>query len=230
MLGGFGASLFGRMTNAETTATTHTAATGTVHGAVSAATANQIIVRDANARALVADPPVSDDSGLIATTKWVNDNVSGGSVTNIITGVGLTGGPITTTGTIDLADTAVTPGTYTVVTLTVDQQGRLTSASSGSAITSVGGSAPVVSSGGSTPSISMVAATASVPGHATAAQITKLNAIEALAAVNDVDTVFGRVGAVVAAPNDYNITDIDGVTISDASPSGGANGDIWFEY
>lgn len=62
---------------------------------------------------------------------------SGAPVTNVATGTGLTGGPITTTGTVSLADTAVTPGTYNFTTLTVDQQGRLTAASTGVPVTSV---------------------------------------------------------------------------------------------
>lgn len=54
-----------------------------------------------------------------------------GSVTSVATGTGLSGGPITTTGTVSLADTTVSAGSYTYASITVDAQGRLTAASSG---------------------------------------------------------------------------------------------------
>jgi hypothetical protein len=54
-----------------------------------------------------------------------------GTVTQINTGAGLIGGPITTSGTIGLTMTGVSPGTYSNPTITVDSYGRISFASPG---------------------------------------------------------------------------------------------------
>ena len=58
---------------------------------------------------------------------------SGSGVTSIATGTGLTGGPITSTGTISIDVTGVSAGAYTNANITVNAQGQITSAANGSA-------------------------------------------------------------------------------------------------
>ena len=72
-----------------------------------------------------------------------------GTVTQINTGTGLTGGPITTSGTIRIANTTVVSGIYgnasTVPVIEVNSQGQLTSASNVAiniAVANVAGAVP----------------------------------------------------------------------------------------
>lgn len=90
-----------------------------------------------------------------------------GTVTSITAGTGLTGGSITTTGTIALATSGVTAGTYNSVT--VDTYGRVTSGSTTNysyndidySVNAVSNSSGTVSLAGTTP-VHVVTTTANI--------------------------------------------------------------------
>ena len=115
----------------------------------------------------------------------VNVSAGTGTVTSVAatggTGISITGSPITTTGTLNITNTApdqtvaLTQGGTTTITGTYPNFTISSADQFQGTVTSVTGTSPVASSGGATPVISMPAATTSVSGYLTSTDWTTFN-------------------------------------------------------
>lgn len=81
----------------------------------------------------LSDPvSASDAVNLLYMQDYVTNHGGTGTVTNITAGTGLSGGTITTNGTIAIADVGITPGSYSWPSgLNINAQGQVIGASSG---------------------------------------------------------------------------------------------------
>jgi RNase P/RNase MRP subunit p29 len=181
--------------------TTHLADTTTMHGAVSAATANKLLIRDASGRAKVAAPSAEDDIALKSNVTTVQSNLTThDGLTTGIHGVG-----------------ASTIESILGSQSKVDTHNSNTTTAHGAVSAATANKIIIRDSNGR----AKVAAPSAEDDIARKAEVD-------LKVTKAGDTM---TGALIAQTNtDYTTAQMRNVIESTGDPSGGNNGDIWLKY
>jgi hypothetical protein len=133
----------------------------------------------------VPQPLAGEESHILSASGWIPPASASGTVTSVAatggTGISVTGSPITTSGTLNITNTApdqivaLTQGGTTTITGTYPNFTISSADQFQGTVTSVTGTSPVASTGGATPVISMPAATTLVSGYLTSTDWTTFN-------------------------------------------------------